>query len=532
MTSPGHSRQLRRGSGDAGRPAPGWPNIQHRSPGVTTIAGVFTVALGVLALYAGPTWSLDARLRMAAFGSVVVGTGCFALIRPHARARDAPLLARLGPATIVLYTFSFGVFGLAWLAPQSGSKVTIDPVQIPGAAATSMLGLVALTVGYVVGPPGGIVQWAQRRVATMFPAGPRSLRVPSMALLLYAVGTGARIVRLSTGQYGYFQDASQTLSSPTGSAQLLSLLEEVTTIAVVAAAIDHFILSRSTRSRVVLVVLTTLEISIGLVSASKEGVLFTLLALALVKAFSGRPVRLATVLAGGLLVSLLFPFTSDYRNTLRGGESGQISPATALGQVPAVVGRTAQLATPRSVLVDGPSAVARRLRQVDNVAIVRQKTPSAIAYRPWSEVATGPVVAVVPRALWPSKPIVSTGRDFSLDYYELPPSVYSATAVTVPGDLYRHGGIAPLVVGMTVFGLILRFFDRALSPRHDPRHLIVYVPVFLHLLKIESDVTVFAVGLLQLLLLAALTSWLVFAPSRGSRRAVQRIHAWGGRPSA
>lgn len=500
--------------------SPGPASRPLRLPGPSTITGLFTLAFGVGVLTLGDGSSLDRRLWIAAVGSVAVGAGCFAIMKPHVPAGRG-LLTRLGPATVVLYTLSFGLFGLAWLAPQSGSRQIIDPEQIPGAIVTSMAGLIALTMGYVVGPPRGIVRRAQRLVLWIFPTGPWSLRVPSMAVLLYLIGTGARAFRLSTGQYGYLQDGLQAFSSPSVTGQLLSVIEGFATIALVAAAVDHFMLSRSVRSRVVLICLATMEISIGVVSASKEGVLFTLVALGVVKALSGRHIRIVSVLVAGVAVSLLFPFTSEYRNTIRTGERGQIAPTEALGDIPSVIDGTARSVTARSVFVDGPSAVARRLRQVDNVAIVQQKTPRTIPYRPWTELVSGPFAAAVPRVLWPSKPVISTGREFSLDYYELPPSVYSATAVTVPGDLYRHGGLLPLAVGMAGLGLVLRFFDKAFSPSKDPRHLIIYVPVFLHLLKLESDITVFLVGMLQLLLLSAVSSWLVFVPPRKGRPRTQ-----------
>lgn len=67
-----------------------------------------------------------------------------------------------------------------------------------------------------------------------------------------------------------------------------------------------------------------------------------------------------------------------------------------------------------------------------------------------------------------------------------------------------------MIVGMALLGLLVRFFESVFRPSQDARHLVFYVPVFLHLVKLESDVTIFLVGLVQLLLFLALTSWLVF----------------------
>lgn len=501
----------------------GHAHLGHH-PRVRSIAvGASVVAVGVAAVTATGL-SLEARLWWTAAGSIAVGLGCYMIVAQQHRAVGQPALSQLGAATVALYTLSFGALGLAWLAPQSGSRTVIDPALIPGSIAFAMLGLVALTVGYVIGPPRGIMQSVRRATVRLLSRGSTRLRIPSMAVLLYGLGTAARAYRLSTGQYGYLQDASQSLSSPTGTAQLLSVLEVFATIGLVAAAIDHFILTRSLRTRLVLVVLVIAESAIGFASASKQQVLFTLLAVVLVKSFSGRPIRWSSVILGFVVVSLLFPFTTDYRNTIRSEGTGQVSPTSALAEVPSVLSRTTSAATPRTVAVDGPSAVSRRLRQVDNIAIIRQKTPADIAYRPWTELLTGPLTAAVPRALWPSKPVISTGRDFSIDYYEIPSSVYTANAVTVPGDLYRHGGMVPLLIGMALLGVGIRLFDKALTPMSDPRHLIVYVPMFLYLIKLESDVTIYLLGGLQLLATVCLSSWLTFAPAN-------RRHSPAGRSS-
>lgn len=494
-----------------------------------------SVSIGLLTLAAGfslltatsADTGLSSRLWIAAMGSAVVGAGCLVLLTPAVRQQDGPFLARLGPATVVLYTLTFGCLGLAWLSAQSGSKQVIDAEQIPPAILVAMVGLAALTFGYVCGPPAGLVRAARAAVTNRFPSGGRSLRVPSIAVWLYLTGTLARGLRLSTGQYGYLQDASQTLASPSPFAQALSMMEALTGIGLVVAALDCFSFSRSLRSRIILACLAVVEIAVGLASASKEDVLFTLVTLALVWTFAGRKLPVLPTLAAALIVLLLFPFTTEYRSTARSGDSGQISASTALAQLPDAAGDTLDSATPESVAVDGPSVVARRLRQIDNVALVRQKTPDEIPYRPVTSLVQGPLVALVPRALWPSKPIISTGRDFSQDYYELPSSLYSANAITVPGDLIRHGGLPPLMIGLAILGIVLRLFDRALSPARDPRHLVVYVPLFLHLIKLESDVTVFTIGLIQLVILTALVSGLIFArpsairdrPNRPSSRA-------------
>jgi hypothetical protein len=494
--------------------------VQGKNDTSESIGAAFVaIAAGGVALLASSrVTSLDGELWMAVVGATAVGIGCLLLVVPLARMEGGPMLIRIGPASILLYTLSFGVFSLGWLTVQSGSRLAIDPAQIPPAVAVSMAGLLALTAGYSVGPPQLIVGVARNLLRRIFPPGGWSLRVPSIAVLLYLAGTASRLVRLRSGQYGYLQDPALALSSPSPVAQLLSLLETLTMTALVVAAIDHWIIRPTAHKRWVLVALAAVECAVALFSASKQGVIFPLVALTVVFLISGRTVKIRLLAVGVVSVSLLFSFNVAYRNTIRDAGTTSIAPSEALSVLPTVVGRTIGEATAGGVVVDGPAALARRLRLVDNVAIVRQKTPEEIEYRSWSDLVTGPMLAAVPRVIWPEKPVISTGRDFAIYYYEVPSSVYSANAVTVPGDLIRHGGILPMVAGMLLLGAVIRLFDTALRPVRDARHLIVYIPVFLHLLKLESGVTIFVVGLAQLLAFLVLTSWLVFVRGDPGRR--------------
>lgn len=114
------------------------------------------------------------------------------------------------------------------------------------------------------------------------------------------------------------------------------------------------------------------------------------------------------------------------------------------------------------------------------------------------------MTGLVPRSLWSGKPVLSTGKEFSEQYYELPDTLYTASAVTVPGDLLRHGGLVPLFLGMLIFGALLRVADVALDPARDLRRLILFVPLFSLALKLESDVVVLIVGALQTVILAGI----------------------------
>nr|MDT0664846.1 hypothetical protein [Micromonospora sp. DSM 115978] len=117
---------------------------------------------------------------------------------------------------------------------------------------------------------------------------------------------------------------------------------------------------------------------------------------------------------------------------------------------------------------------------------VVQRTPRQVAYRPVSEVLFALLLSVVPRAVWPGKPLRVEGYLFGQQYYDMPTSIYSADAILPQADLYRHGGLAVVVVGMVVLGAGCRVLDDQFHPATDPRLVVAYLPLLLTLVKSEA----------------------------------------------
>jgi hypothetical protein len=145
----------------------------------------------------------------------------------------------------------------------------------------------------------------------------------------------------------------------------------------------------------------------------------------------------------------------------------------------------------------------RRIREIDSIAIITQLTPETIAYRsPW-EFAVVPALGLIPRAIWPEKPIFANGYEFSQEYYGTPRTTYTSTAITGLGDLYRHGGLWTVAVGMLLLGAGCRLFDLLIRPETDPRALcfsVCFLPV---VVKSEIDISLLLIGIPGGILIAA-----------------------------
>jgi multisubunit Na+/H+ antiporter MnhE subunit len=257
-------------------------------------------------------------------------------------------------------------------------------------------------------------------------------------------------------------------------------------------------------------VLLAAELAIGLFGGTKLQVLLPLVAVAVVSGVRARRASRKTVVIIILAAIFVFPFIRQYRDFLRPTPTQRASTQEAIVEFPKVLVQTVKSFANGEAFSAAPSDIAARLRQGDNIAVIIEKTPSLIPYRPWTQELSGPIVGLVPRAIWPSKPVLSTGIDFSREYYQVPQEVLSAQAVTWPGDLYRHGGLLPVVVGMLCLGVIGRLVDETVYPTMDLRRTVMFLGLFFVMIQTENDVVSLLVGFVQAVVATAIVTKLAF----------------------
>ena len=129
-------------------------------------------------------------------------------------------------------------------------------------------------------------------------------------------------------------------------------------------------------------------------------------------------------------------------------------------------------------------SVMMRPHLIDSLALV-------VKYRPPPDVLSGigeylriPLYAFLPRAFWSGKPI-DQGLIFGIDY--LGTRGGASIGSSNPGDLYSNLGLAGLVVGMFVLGLLYRFIYEYLIVKHRHRPLSALVPyLFIYIFALEQ----------------------------------------------
>jgi len=268
-------------------------------------------------------------------------------------------------------------------------------------------------------------------------------------------------------------------------------------------------------ARVTFGVILIAELASSLASGFKSELGFTLLALAVVYSAARGMVSRKAVAAGAAAILLLIPLNVAYRAQVNSSaRSGSLSPVAAITGLPKLLVDTYSGRTIGGTFGGSSDFASERLREVDNLALIMQRTPSEIPYRNPTELITGPVAGLIPRSVWPSKPVISTGYAFSQEYYNLPRTSYTASAVTIPGDLYRHGGWVVLMAGMVVFGMILKAVERACNPYGDLRLCLFYGGLFLILTNLESDAVSMALGLFQSVVILGVLTRVAFQTVR------------------
>jgi hypothetical protein len=128
----------------------------------------------------------------------------------------------------------------------------------------------------------------------------------------------------------------------------------------------------------------------------------------------------------------------------------------------------------------------RRTRQIENVAAVLRDTPSVFPYTKGGGLPKAFAIALVPRVLWPNKPVFDVGRTFPQLYLKQSTTSRSTTGPSHFGDLYRNFGLSGLVFGMALLGAVFAVLGR-LTERGGVRTLLIIAFAFTALVRPEDS---------------------------------------------
>ncbi len=489
-----------------------------------TVIGMDKVRVGVAALLAGAAclplmWnalyasSTEQHIATLSITISILAVSCAFLLLASPELRQGFAHWRLGPWYVICYGLTFGAASLAWLHPRLdsvSSQIRLDAVE--AALQLSLVGLIVWVLGYMIGPPALFLRVANRAMALAHSGLEPELQTGSRIWSLYGIGTLAKLLTaVLTSSFGYLTvDPSAGVSSAASYSLLLGILSGLSTVAVAMAAYDAF--SREQGSRKTLILLVAIEFLVGSVSGTK--IYFVTTILAVILAYGARRGTLPKRgISLGLIIFLLvvIPFTATYRTTVRGGQN--FSPSQGASVAPSILNESVRNDSLSDTVGSSLTYLTERLREIDSVAIIRQRTPSAIPFRNPRDLLAAPLVGMIPRVLWPGKPILSSGYNFTVEYYGFP-GLYTSSAIAPQGDLYRYGGYPVVAFGMYLFGLFCRLLDRCLLPERDPRGMFFIILLVPLIVRSEIDIATMLTSLPSIFIAGALAIRLASRPVR------------------
>jgi len=431
-----------------------------------------------------------------------------------------------GPWTLLWYFTAFGLATLTWVQPQTGTTAEISLSSVLRALWLVAVGMTLWMLGYLVGPGRPARRLGNRVMAAVSLRFAPEVRSPLAPWILYAIGAAARIATAATtGAFGYVGNVQSAVTTASAYQQLLTDIGLCAPLAVAAAALQVF-RERAPGARVTLTVLFLTEIVFGAASGNKQGFIITILAIAI--PFTAARLRVhksllaftALAVTGLVFLLIIVPFNHSYRNAARSA-SGVLSIGQALDSAPSILGQNIGTGN-AGVLSSSATFLLGRIREIDGSAIIVQRTPGEIGFVSPVQLVTAPIATLVPRAVWPSKPILDTGYEFSQTYYELPATTYTSSAITPVGDLWRHGGWIPVIVGMFLLGCGVRLLDDVMDVYSSPNCIFLFILLFPSLVKQETDWVGILAGIPGTLLIWLFATYLTFRKRESGRVGANR----------
>jgi hypothetical protein len=454
--------------------------------------GFATAVIGLAALT-----TRGGVLGVGAGSLLVVAVGGPTALRLRTDILDAPGL--YAAVTVV----GFGLTSFQWIGtpPLAAPGITADEVS----NALLLVSAALLAFGIVT----RIVAPARRRAQLEL-----SVNVaPSASLLLavFALGILGSAVALYVGAAGYQADQTGGEDVVAGG-QFLRALGTLSVLAVLITAVTYFG-SGIKRYRTVLMVTLLVQVAFGFLvgfkGSSLTPVLLTLLAyIACKRRIPWRAIIVVTLATFLLLV----PGNLAYRQFV-----GNEPPATATAS------SSKLLPTLRRSMRRAEIYARLRFRYIDSVALIMDLTPGVYPRGSGSRYWTLPQLILVPRVVWPDKPLLDDGGRFAHTYWEIPRQHATSIPLTQVGDLYRNFGRAGVGVGVCLWGLGIALFLRASWRWRSPRFEAIYLySLATWVTYVESDLPELIVGAAKTMPVALVVAWALL-PGRQSLPGYRRI---------
>lgn len=322
---------------------------------------------------------------------------------------------------------------------------------IQKAAVLTVLSNVALWIGYFL--PSG--KWVKYFLGKYFLSWTLT-RVKFSEVrvwILFSIGIFARLYTLGNLLGGFFSFDLSELSEALEYNQLFVLLESLAPLSLIVYFV--FLLDQGKMARwPKFVVMLGIELFTVFLMGFKGQVIYRTIYMAISYAFYKNKFPYQLVLLGIVILIVIMPVNllmrEDYitgRSKIQSGEGVSIIEGAREAFSDILKGGT------EYTFISVPERIIRQSAQLENFSMAIQyvdRTNNILNGRELLNFIYG----FVPRALWSSKQIAPLGNWFYQEVYGYTGN--TAAAITVPGDLYLNLNWWGLIIGMFLYGAIIR----------------------------------------------------------------------------
>jgi hypothetical protein len=389
-----------------------------------------------------------------------------------------------------LYFIFFGV-GAIWLLsdPVTISYDIYLVPYIPQAVLYCLLGYLALLGGYS-GP------WFKGRALPRWEEWPKGVMFILIPGALGFIGSVAEAVWSRSRWLG--------VSFPA----IFSSLAQLAPLFMFAWALSWLMIfsGKATRGQTLLTVgiFVPATLTVGLASLSDKSLSMTLMGVPVIALWYARkkiPWK-TLVLMGILLVFVVFPFYNTYR---------ALDPRIAGGDRASMTIDIAKGWSGEEYWTQSVGTTKRRMAMINSVAVVLRDVGRWVPYAHGETLFTPAVTFFIPRVLWPDKPYFTMGREFA-ETFRVVAILDRDTrvAVTVPGELYWNFDLPGILIGMALWGVVLRFLYRRYGEAMtlDPIRRAIHIVLLIQFAHFGGGLAAQAVGVLRIMIVLEAYRWI------------------------
>ncbi len=438
------------------------------------------LSLLLVAVLVAGVW-LDTRLR-----------GSFDLFSPAAVLTFASLISFSIPG-LGLYSDPRGI------QPRLGSYYWLNVSM-----AVAVAGIVCLWLGYLLS--SRFHAQLRGRAANAVQQHPEQFRL-RMAALLLMVSVVAELYSISTGQFAYLR-TNRIQGDLSGFGQLISYAISCVYYVILVTAWFVFSGKANSLTRYLFALAIMAGLGAALLSGMKSGVVELLVAVTLPYFYAKRRLPIQLFVAGFALFVFFYPVNLVYRGIINGGHLNTTSFVDVAGAMGTAVTNTwGNSSVAATLSLTGQQAKLRQADVLQDIGLIVRYTPQPFPYRMGAAYLRLPATVLIPRIVWPDKPVDDIGYVMTHDYvgFSAYAAQFTSSAPTIFGDLYMNFGMGGVVIGMALLGLLGGLLFSGIAPALSPGRLLYYYVVFLVLTNLESDLN----GTLQTICEGLFVIWIL-----------------------